>query len=120
MLTRKLTFAPAVLAALLSPSAHLYAKAVENSTLAGQARQSLFEMRDSAVVAENNADELRMIVTRPDAIPESVSTRLKVLKSEVNKMGAEIKNLQVEREALPGWEQRAIDKTLGYGCPLVR
>jgi hypothetical protein len=98
-----------VLATFLFPRARAAAK---TGSQADEAKQTLSEIRASAVAVENEADELRMTIARPDASPESSLSRLMMLKDEVNRMGKEFSTLEAERQSLPEWEQQALDKTL--------
>jgi hypothetical protein len=79
------------------------------------ARKALREVEASAAVIANAADQSRMMAD-PKASPESHFTELAALKSEVNRMGQEIRSLQAEGESLAPQEQRAVDKVL----PLFR
>jgi hypothetical protein len=111
MTFQKFALAVPVLLSLSLPLAQARGKANFGGP-ADDSRQTLKDMRISALAVENEAAELTGIIAQPQSSPESTLSRLIVLKDEVNKMGKELSRLEAERQALPDWEQRAVDKTL--------
>jgi hypothetical protein len=81
-------------------------------TVADEAKRTLEDLQVSAASLENEADQLRMIVANPQLSPESHSHILMAMREEINRMGREIYNLDADREALPLWEQQAVNKAL--------
>ena len=112
MTMKKLAVALPILATLSFPLAHAAGTTSHSITVGDEAKRTLQEIQTSAVAVEDEADELRMIILRPESNPESSLFRLIFLKDEVNKMGKELSGLEAERQSLADWEQRAVDNTL--------
>jgi hypothetical protein len=111
MSTKCLSIAPVVFITLSMSLAQ--ARSVQgNAAAAEEARRTLKELRASAVVVENEADELNLFEKNPQISPETEIVTLMALKSEINKMGREMYALDSERDSLTPWEQQAISKTL--------
>ena len=98
--------------ALSFPLARAAGASSHKIAVADEAKQTLKQLQDSAVAVEEEADELRMMIARPESALESSLSRLIFLKEQVNKMGKEMSSLEAERQSLADWEQRAVDNTL--------
>lgn len=81
-------------------------------TSTDEARKTLREIEVLAVDVEDQADQLGHISQDQNLSAYSHLTRLNAMKDEVNQMGRELAVLEAERDALPSWEQKAIDDTL--------
>ena len=112
MINSKFAMGVSLLAALAVPLAQAAAKTTRSATLADESKQTLQQIRASAVAVENEADQIRMMIARPGFSPESSLSQLLAVKDKVNRMGKEIHSLEAERGSLPVWEQRAIGQTL--------
>src|SRR5206468_4496840 len=88
------------------------ARTAGKSTTAAQGERAIESLDDTAVAVETHADELWMLANDSEYSPESHALRLMALRNEINRMSREIKSLEAERDALPQWEQQAVDKTL--------
>jgi len=88
------------------------AGARKHHTEASDARQTLRDIEGLAVDVEDQADQLVQFSQENNLSPQSHLMLLNEMKDEVNRMGRELSVLEAERDALPTWEQQAVDDTL--------
>ena len=86
------------------------AQAGDKKMGAGEARETLKDIQQSAAMAEDQAGELLAISGKTTVSPDSHLMRLMALKDELNKAGQEITRLESESPA--PWERQAIGKAL--------
>jgi hypothetical protein len=72
--------------------------------------QALKDMRAISVNAEKNADLLKTITSNPMYSPELQRQQLNALKYEFNTMGKKVALLEAQHDALPAWQQRAVEE----------
>jgi len=107
----KLAIGLPILATLSFPLA--YATGTMSHTISvDEAKRTLKKLQVSAAVMEEEADELRAIISSPESDPESSLFRLILIKEQVNRMGKELNSLETGRQSLTDWEQRAVDHAL--------
>jgi hypothetical protein len=116
MTKKSISITSAILIALSLPLAQAAVKVcggvtvdeLVNETLA---KQTLEQVRRSAAVVADEADQLRMTADSKLS-PEAHLAELTALKGEVNRMGQELGSLEAERESLAPWEQQALNLVL--------
>ena len=99
-------------AILVTLSLSLAQGGVKTQTAAESAKDTLKQLRASAIKVENEAEELTVIIENPLMSAESHLDRLTAMKEDINRMGREIGSLEEERQALATWEREAVDKVL--------
>jgi len=83
-----------------------------NGKAAKEGQQIIVSLEHAAVNLDSEADQFKMVADGYHYGKESHGEDLMAMKEEINRMGREIATLEREQDALPGWEQQVVIKTL--------
>gem|GEM_PF-1389177 len=106
----------AAIASLITLAPQMMAGTPGSVSIAQGAQQTLKEMKLTAAMAAEKAEQIDFYSVENKASPDAYLTPLNALRDDVNTMGKQIASLEAQRDSLRPWEQKAVDKVL----PLMR